>query len=62
MRLEKRSHEQVQLTLDTDEARRLATAIIKHAEEMPSVALDLQSLLREADYETHHPFRGAELT
>jgi hypothetical protein len=51
------SQERVRLEVPLGEGRELASAIIHQAEDMPSVALDLAYLLREADYAARDPFR-----
>lgn len=43
--------------LALDEGNRLASAIVQHAEELPSAALDLASLLRQARYRANDDFR-----
>ena len=47
---------QVSLRLPLDAATRLATAILKHADAMPSAALDLANLVRAANYAAHNDF------
>lgn len=49
--------ERVRLEVPLKEGRELANAILREVEEMPSVALDLAYLLREADYAARDPFR-----
>lgn len=55
----------IRLEVPLKEGRELASAIIRQVEDMPSVALDLAHLLREADYAARDPFRlppGEEVT
>lgn len=57
--------ERIRLEVPLKEGRELANAVIREAEDMPSVALELAYLLREADYAAHDPFRlppGEETT
>lgn len=57
--------ERIRLEVPLREGRELASAIIRQAEDMPSAALDLAYLLREAEYAAKDPFRpppGEEVT
>lgn len=49
--------EPIRLEVPLKEGRELASAIISQAEDMPSAALDLAYLLREAEYAARHSFR-----
>ena len=57
MKVEGMPQERVRLEVPLKEGRTLASAIIRQAEEMPSAALELAYLLREADYAARYPFR-----
>lgn len=57
MRIEKDMNGGFRLHVAPDEAKKLAAAIIQHAEDMPTVALDLQSLLKQALYALRDDFR-----
>ena len=46
----------VAIRLPLEAANKLATVIIKHAEDMPSAALDLANLVRGANYAAHDSF------
>lgn len=46
----------VLIEISLDEGNRLATSIMKHAEELPSPALDLASLVRQARYAARDSF------
>lgn len=56
MRVANREEGRVAIELRLDEGNRLASAIIKHAEDMPSSALDLANLVRAAAYAAQNDF------
>lgn len=57
MHAEKLPQGRVRLEVPLKQGRELASTIIHQAEEMPSVALNLAYLLREADYAARDRFR-----
>lgn len=46
----------VVIALGLEEGNALASAIIEHAEAMPTAALDLANIVREAVYAAHNDF------
>ncbi len=57
MKARGKPQEHIRLEVPLKEGRELASAIIRDAEDMPSVALELAYLLREADYAARDTFR-----
>lgn len=57
MKVEKSGDGVITLELSSAEADQLAGDFIQHAEHLPSAALDLASLLREAKYGARDNFR-----
>ena len=57
MKVEKNGDGALTLELSSAEADQLAGDLIQHAEHLPSAALDLASLLREAKYGARDNFR-----
>ncbi len=57
MSAEKLPDGSIRIEFDIDKSDKLAAAIIKDAEDMPSVLLELSSLLREAKYSARNAFR-----
>lgn len=57
MNVERPDPDHVLLELELSEGDRLANSVLKHAEEMPSAALDLANLLRQVNYEAADHFR-----
>jgi hypothetical protein len=57
MKVERHADGRVSIEVPLDRGNRLASAIIKQAEDLPSAALDLANLLREANYAAHNDFR-----
>lgn len=57
MNIEKLPGGGLKIELTMDEADNIASDFIRHAEDLPSAALDLSSLLREAQYAVRDHFR-----
>lgn len=57
MNVERTANGQIVIEYSLDEAKPLVAAITEHAEDLPTAALDLASLLRQAQYEARNHFR-----